>query len=288
MPFAESELVLNKDGAVYHLNLLPGEVAETVIIVGDPARVRKVSSRFDSIEIEKQNREYLTHTGAYRGKRISVISTGMGPDNIEIFLNELDAVFNIDLQTKEVKEEKVNLNIVRIGTCGGIHPSAVGDQWVVTDKVIGFDNLMQFYGIQHSKEQEALLDAFYAHTDWPATQIPLYTANGNTALINKLSDSCLVGLTATAPGFYAPQGRQLRGATVIPSIEERLSNFEFEGMSLLNFEMETSALYGLGGMLGHNCATVCTVIANRVAKSFSTDYQKSVDRLIDHTLDRLT
>lgn len=288
MPFAESELVLNKDGSVYHLNLHPGEVAKTIIIVGDPGRVRKVSRRFDTIELEKQNREYLTHTGTLNGKRISVISTGMGPDNIEIFLNELDALFNIDLQTREIRDEKVSLDIVRIGTCGGIHPSAIGDQWVVSSKAIGLDNLMQYYGIEHTEEQQSLLDAFYAHTNWPSTQIPLYTADGSESLINKLSDNCITGITATAPGFYAPQGRQLRGTTVIPSIEEQLSTFEFDGAPLLNFEMETSALYGLGTMLGHNCCTVCTVIANRFAKSFSADYKQSVERLIDHTISRLT
>lgn len=288
MRIPESELVLNPDGSVYHLHLKPEDIADTIIIVGDPGRVKKVSDHFDKIEVIKQNREYLTHTGYMNNKRLTVMSTGMGPDNIEILMNELDAIRNIDLETRTVKAKLHPLKIIRIGTCGGIHPSVSADSWVISRYAIGFDNVLQYYGYEGNDICRSIIQEFYNHTNWPNEKLPLYASQGSDALFDLLKGECIAGITATAPGFYAPQGRQLRGTSIIPDIDQKLSGFKHANYPLTNFEMETSALYGLGTVFGHECCTVCTVIANRIAKSFSADYNKSISKLITYVLNRLT
>jgi len=280
---AESELIINADGSVYHLNLKPGDIAENIIAVGDPGRVYRVSKFFDSLDFEMNKREFITHTGTCGGKKITVISTGMGTDNIEILMTELDALFNIDLKSREIKKKKKKLNIVKIGTSGSIQSDIKLGTHLVSEYAIGLDNLFAYYnfpqdktGIEVSKKLKKVLNLNF---------MP-YCCKCSENLKKKIAWDMLSGNTLSAPGFYAPQGREVRIKPRNPSMINELTYFHINDFWLTNFEMEASAYYGLGKMLGHEVLCLNAIIANRVRKSFSKNYNKSVDKLIQTVLER--
>jgi uridine phosphorylase len=282
------ELVLNASGAVYHLNLMPGDVADTVLLVGDPGRARLISTFFDKIELERHNREINTYTGYYKDRRLTVLSTGMGTDNIEIVINELDALFNIDFKTKKVKEEKTSLNLIRIGTSGALQADIpVVESYVVSAYGIGLDGLLWFYRDGVNVIDNELTDRFINGMNWDPDLPKPYVIKGSDYLIEKLAGDWRKGITLTAPGFYAPQGRELRLQVKDNTVIERASKFGFEGYQVTNFEMETSALYGLSALLGHEAMTVCDIIANRIAGKFNPNYKESMENLIHQMLDRV-
>lgn len=284
----KSELVLNSDGSIYHLNLCPGDVAETIMLVGDPGRVSLIAGFFDTIELEKRNREIYTITGTYKGKRISVMSTGMGPDNIEIVINELDALFNIDLKTKYEKTEKTVLNLIRIGTSGALQPEIpVVDSYVVSEWGIGLDGLAYFYEKGTEVIDNKLTDGFVKELNWDANLPKPYVIKASEYLLEKIGYGWRKGITLTAPGFYAPQGRELRLKVKDDTIIERARLYKHEGAKVTNFEMETSALYALSAMLGHNALTVCDIIANRINDDFNPDYKTSIKHLVGEIIDRI-
>lgn len=284
----ESELVLNKDGSVYHLCLKPENIADNVIVVGDQDRVKKISRYFEKIEFKIAHREFITHTGYYNKKRITVISTGIGPDNIDIVLNELDAAVNIDLQKRQINNKKRTLNIIRIGTSGALQKDIPVDSFVISEYGLGIDGLMNFYDFKHTPEEKKIERTFVAHTGWKERLNRPYAVKGSASLINKIGMNMFRGITVTAPGFYGPQGRILRLMPVMKNLNRQLTSFIHNGnMRITNFEMETSALYGLGRALGHNCCTVCAIIANRLMHQYSKNPKKSVDLLIRTVLERI-
>jgi uridine phosphorylase len=283
-----SELVLNPDSSIYHLKLQPHQIAKDIIVVGDPGRVKIISSYFDKIEHKVSNREIETHTGELNGKRITVMSTGMGTDNLDIVINELDALVNIDLENRTIKEEKSSLNIVRIGTSGALQEDIPVDSFVISEYGLGLDGLMNFYEFSHTDEEKELLNQFYQQTNYSKELAQPYFVKGSFDLYNKLKEGCISGITATACGFYGPQGRVLRIPLKENKINEKLRDFKLDNYRITNFEMETSALYGLSRALGHNSCTICAIIANRFSGKFSADYKLSVKKLIEQTLERLT
>lgn len=283
----ESELIINPDGSIFHLHLRPEDMGNTILLVGDQGRVEMVSNYFDSIEVKKQNREFVTHTGIFNGKRISAISTGIGTDNLDIVINELDALVNIDLHTREVKSQLSSLNLVRIGTSGALQANIEVDSYVLSQYGLGMDGLLNFYAAGEHYETE-ITNAFIAQTKWAAPLNSPYLIKGSEELFSKLKKDCHTGITATACGFYGPQGRELRLKAAIQGLNEKLTAFDFNGLRVTNFEMETSALFGLSKCLGHQAATVCAIIANRILKKFSKDYKKTVNKLIEKTLQDLT
>ena len=288
MELKNAELVLNTDGSIYHLKLNPGDVAETIFLVGDPGRAKMISEYFDTIEYAGQNREINTFTGVYKGKRLTVLSTGMGPDNVEIVVNELDALFNIDFKTRQPKADKTSLNLIRIGTTGALQADiGVVQSYLVSEYALGLDGLAYFYEDGPHVIEPELTDAFISYMKWDERLPRPYGIKGSEYLIGKLSEGWRKGITLTAPGFYAPQGRELRLKVHDKSIVERAGNFTFNGRNVTNFEMETSALYSLSAMLGHEAMTVCDVIANRVTDDFNPDYKKSMRNLIQNMLDRV-
>ena len=269
----ETDLVLNGDGSIYHLNLFPGDVAETVLLVGDPGRVNLVASFFETIELEKQNREVNTVTGTYKGKRLSVMSTGMGPDNIEIVVNELDALFNIDLMLKIEKSEKTVLNLIRIGTSGALQSDIhVVNSYIVSEYGLGFDGLAYFYEIGVDIIDHELTSNFIKQLEWDSNLPTPYAVRGSEYLLKKVGYGWRKGITLTAPGFYAPQGRELRLKVQDNTLIERARHFKHNGLEVTNFEMKTSALYALSAMLGHNALTVCDIIANRISDDFNKSF----------------
>lgn len=284
----ETELILNPDGSIYHLRLHPEDIADTVIVAGDPERVSSISRHFDSVEFKMQNREFVTHTGTIRKKRVTVLSTGIGTDNIDIVLNELDALVNIDLVSREVKKEKRTLDIIRIGTSGALQADILPDSVVVSSHGLGFDGLLNYYSGTEAVLARDISESFIRHTSWNAVLPYPYVVAGSSELIAKVGTGFISGITATAPGFYGPQGRELRLRPLIPDLNERLGDFRFGDLRITNFEMETSALYGLSSLLGHRACTVCLVIANRVIKKYSKNYHTRMDQLIRTILDRLT
>ncbi len=285
---AASELILNPDGSVYHLNLVPENIADDIIFVGDQDRVEKITTYFDSIEFETQKREFKTQTGTYNGKRFTVISTGIGPDNIDIVINELDALVNIDLKNRIVKKEHKSLNIVRIGTSGSLQSDIPVDSIVLSSHGLGFDGLLHSYACEHILEGD-IEDAFIEHTNWNNRKPRPYCIKNGAELARKLvSDSVFVGITATAIGFYGPQGRVLRLAIEDPNLNLKIDSFRFEKHRIANLEMETSAIYGLSKLLGHNAVSMNAIIANRPNGTFSSDPYKTVDKLIQYTLDKLS
>jgi len=286
-PLLPSELILNPDGSIYHLNLLPEDIADDIIVVGDQHRVERISSFFDKIDVKKEKREFVTHTGWYKGKRITALSTGIGCDNIDIVINELDAIVNIDLETRIIKENPRKLNIIRLGTSGALQADIPVDSFVISSYGLGFDGLAQFYKTNFEVDEKALQAEFIKQVNWKDELNQPYFAKANNELVERIEEGMIKGITATANGFYGPQGRSLRLAPNVPDLNEKLNQFSFEGLRITNFEMETSALYALGGMLGHNTATVCAIIANRFTKTFSEDYKATVDKLIKVLLDRL-
>ena len=283
----ESELVLNPDGSVYHLKLRPEHIAETVIIVGDPHRVSMVSSYFDSIEYSIENREFVTHTGYVGEKRLTVLSTGIGTDNIDIAINELDAAVNIDLKTRTVKENFKSLKIIRLGTSGAVQEDIPCDSFVISSHGLGFDGLLNFYNVPKGIVDQDLTNAFLSHSKWDNALPRPYIVAGSDILLNELGKNMIQGITATSPGFYGPQGRVLRLPLFDPYQNEKITSFGFAGLRITNYEMETSALYGLGKMLGHQTCTICAIIANRLAKTYSKDYKKTVDKMIGIVIERL-
>lgn len=284
----ESELILNPDGSVYHLNLHPEELANTVINVGDPDRVAKVSSFFDTIEVRKQKREFVTHTGTYRGKRMTVLSTGIGTDNIDIVYNELDSLVNIDLKKRVIKDEKTSLRLVRIGTSGSLQGDIPADAFVCSRYGLGLDGLLNFYHQQNTEEEKQLLAAFDTHFPNEGRFPANYIYRSDDDLFNALSPGMHSGITASCSGFYGPQGRMLRLQPYRHDIIERLSAFEYKGVRLTNFEMETGAMFGLARLLGHRVCAVNVIVANRIANKFSQDAEASMEKLIQITLDKLS
>jgi uridine phosphorylase len=283
-----TQLVLNDKAAVYHLNLKPGQIAETIFLVGDPARAGIIAAYFDEIEFQTSNREINTFTGTYKGKRLSVLSTGMGTDNIEIVVNELDAVFNIDFDSKLAKEEKTSLNLIRIGTSGALQEDIpVDNSYVVSQYALGLDGLAYFYEDGPFVMEREMTASFINQMNWDEDLPKPYAIKSSDYLLNIMGRDLKKGITLTAPGFYAPQGRELRLKTTDNTIIDRARKFEYGNSQVTNFEMETSALYSLSAMLGHEALTVCNIIANRISNKFSPDYHKSMANLIQIMLDRV-
>lgn len=286
--FEESELILNQDGSVFHLHIKPEQLAHKVILVGDPGRVSLVASHFADIEMEVQSREFHSITGKYQGKRITVASTGIGCDNIDIVVNELDALVNIDFATRTEKAEKTSLEIVRIGTCGGLQEYTPVGTFIVSEKSIGFDGLLNFYAGRNEVCNLALEDAFTKHMRWNPQLCAPYVIEADEELTNRIGgDDMVHGITIACGGFYGPQGRQLRIPLADPDQNAKVESFEYEGMRITNFEMESSALAGLSKLLGHKATTCCMVIANRLIKEANTGYKSTIDNLIKEVLERI-
>lgn len=282
---AESELIINNRGAIYHLNLLPEELAHTIITVGDPDRVELVSRNFDSVEVKQQHREFVSHTGFIGKKRLTVISTGIGTDNIDIVLNELDALVNIDLKTRTIKDAHTSLDIIRIGTSGSLQSSIPVDSFVASTHGLGLDNLLNYYRLDHNVEEKQLLQSFITHTQLHGQITHPYISSASPSLLKNFVKEFHHGITVTCPGFYGPQGRILRLGIKNPELIDRLTSFSFGQHQITNFEMETSGIYGLGRLLGHHCLSLSAIVANRVQKEFSKDSNVLVDKLIKNTLE---
>jgi len=295
---AETELILNPDGSVYHLKLKPENIAENIIVVGDQGRVEIISKLFDKILFKVQNREFVTHTGIFNKKKISVLSTGIGTDNIDIVMNELDALVNIDLKTRKIKSKKTSLNIVRIGTSGALQKNIPVDSFLLSEYGLGFDGLLHFYKDIEKINENEILKKFIEHSEWNKSFAKPYLIKGSESLINKIGSGITKGITATASGFYGPQGRILRLNLTENSLNEKLNSFSFKQetrnkkqetiLKITNFEMETSAFYGLGKLLGHNTVTICAIIANRMTLQKSKNYHASIEKLVRLVLERLT
>ncbi len=282
-----SELILNPDGSVYHLNLKPEHIAHDIIFVGDQNRVEKITQFFDSIEFSTQKREFKTQTGIYKGKRITVMSTGIGPDNIDITMNELDALVNIDLETRKPKDKLTSLNIVRIGTSGSLQKDIPVDSFVMGEYGLGLDNMLRSYVIDNICEKD-IEKAFITHTNWDMRKGTPYIIGCSETLMNKFEGNQMhKGITGTAGGFYGPQGRVLRLAIQDPELNSKMDTFKFNDIRMANLEMETSAIYGLGKLLGHHCLSLNAIIANRADGTFSADPYKAVDALIQYALGKL-
>ncbi|HBF87562.1 MAG TPA: phosphorylase [Bacteroidales bacterium] len=284
----ESELILNSDGSIFHLHLKPNEISDTIILVGDPGRVDTVSDYFDKIEVKAANREFVTHTGTYKGKRITVTSTGIGTDNCDIVINELDALVNIDLEKRVIKEKHTKLNFIRIGTSGALQPDMPVDSYIITKKAIGFDGLLNFYADRDKFCDLEFEKAFTEYVGWNKQLAAPYTVDASEKLYNKLSEGIREGITIASPGFYGPQGRIIRLQTQDNNLNSKIENFDWHGKKITNYEMESSAIFGLGKMLGHDAVTLCAIIANRMRKEYSKDYKIVVKQLIKLVLDRIT
>lgn len=284
---APSELIITPQGAIYHLDLLPNQIAKNIIVVGDQYRVEKISSHFDKIDHKVAKREFVTHTGWYKGKHVTALSTGIGCDNIDIVINELDALVNIDFETRIPKKEHTELNIIRLGTSGALQENIPVDEFVISTYGLGFDGLAGFYACTFEEDEKMLKKSFLNQITWPSDCNPPYFAKASSKLLDQFKEGMHMGITATANGFYGPQGRSLRLAARVPDLNEQLNKFKFEDKIITNFEMETSALYSLCGMLGHNAVTVCAIIANRFSKTYSEDYNVPVGKLIKIVLDRI-
>ncbi|MFI3266398.1 MAG: nucleoside phosphorylase [Rikenellaceae bacterium] len=283
-----SELIVNQDGTIFHLHLLPENISDKIILVGDPARVEMVASRFDSIEFKGGNREFVTITGSYKSQRITVISTGIGTDNVDIVINELDALVNVDLGTRTEKSEHKSLTLVRLGTTGGLQPELSIGSYVLARTSVGFDGLLNFYANRDKVSNLDMEKAFVEHTGWNPQLASPYFVDSSKELAELFADFTVEGITIAAPGFYAPQGRYLRLSPADPQLNEKIESFEYQGRKITNFEMESSALAGLSLLLGHKATTICTVIAQRVAKDMNTDYKPFVEKLVDKVLEKLT
>jgi uridine phosphorylase len=277
---AESELIINARGAVYHLDVRPDELAKNIITVGDPDRVREISKHFDKIEVERQHREFVTHTGFIGDKRISVVSTGIGPDNIDIVLNELDALVNINFSSRTINPDLKQLNIIRIGTSGSLQGDVPVDSFVASTHGLGIDNLMNFYLHENNEEEKQLLQSFVTQTQLHNGFSNPYIASASMYLIKHFVEGYHQGITVTCPGFYGPQGRILRLGISNPNLLDRLTGFKFGQHRITNFEMETSAIYGLGKALHHHCLSLSAIIANRIHKTFSKDSPALIEKLI--------
>lgn len=282
---AESEMIINDRGAIYHLDLRPEEIAGTIVTVGDPDRVKELSKHFDSVEVKRQHREFISHTGYIGKKRITVLSSGIGPDNIDIVLNELDALVNIDFTTREIKKNLTSLNIIRLGTSGSLQADIPVDSFVASTHGLGVDNLLNFYRHEQNDEEQQLLHSFITHTQIHGQIGNPYISSGAGSLVKHFVKDFHHGITVTCPGFYGPQGRILRLGIRNPELINRLTDFRFGQHRITNFEMETSAIYGLGKLLGHNCLAINAIVANRVKKEFSKDGKAVVENLIKKFID---
>ena len=281
-----SELILNPDGSVYHLNLLPEQIAQDIIFVGDQDRVEKITQNFDSIEFSTQKREFKTQTGYLNGKRITVISTGIGPDNIDIVMNELDALVNIDLETKIPKANLKSLNIIRIGTSGSLQPQIPVDSFVLSQYAIGLDNMLRSYQIDHICHSN-IENAFVQHTNWDQLKGKPYCIAAAPILQNVFeNNNIFTGITATAPGFYGPQGRILRLDIQDKNLNSKMDSFEINNLKITNLEMETAAIYGLSALLGHRALSLSAIIANRSSGTFSQNPEKTIVKLINLVLEK--
>ena len=285
---AESELILNARGAIYHLDLKPDEIAQNIITVGDPGRVKEISKHFDRIEVERNHREFITHTGYIGNKRISVVSTGIGPDNIDIVLNELDALVNIDFDTRTINNELTQLNILRVGTSGSLQSDVPIDSFVASSHGLGLDNLLNFYLHESNEEEKQIVHSFVTQTQLHSGFGDPYIAAASMHLLKHFVEGFHQGITVTCPGFYGPQGRILRLGISNPHLIDQLTSFQFGKYRITNFEMETSAIYGLGKALHHHCLSLNAIIANRIHKNFSKDSLALIDKLIEKSLEIIT
>ncbi len=289
-----TELILNPDGSIYHLNLLPGDLANNIILAGDPGRVEIISSFFDSVEVRKQRREFITHTGKYKGTGITALSSGIGTDNIDIVINELDALANIDLTTRKPKKEHTRLNIVRIGTSGSLQADIPVDTFVLSELAVGFDGLLNFYRGVEKISDHGFEKAFTEHVGWNSRLATPYVVPASERLFKKFTEESkyrgkfIPGVTISAPGFYGPQGRELRLKPVDPGINDKIEKFRYGMHKITNYEMECSAIYGLSKLLGHDAVTVCAIIANRASKTSSTRHEETISDLIVSVLDTIT
>lgn len=285
----QSELILNNDGSIFHLHLKPEHISDNIILVGDPARVDTITSHFDKIDFSIQNREFKTITGWFNETKLTVISTGIGTDNIDIVLNELDALANIDLKSRTVKDQHKSLNIIRIGTSGGLQPDLPVNSFLVSQKSIGFDGMLNFYAKRESFCDIHFENAFKTFTSWNKSLPTFYVVDASEKLLSKFDNNVFVkGVTISAPGFYGPQGRVLRLPLAVPELNRQIEEFRFNEHKITNFEMESSAIYGLSKMLGHEALTVCLIIANRVILTANENYRDEMKRLIILVLERLT
>ena len=288
MYFAESVLIINPDGSIFHLHVKPEQLADKIILVGDPGRVALVASHFETKECEVESREFKTITGTYKGKRITVQSTGIGCDNIDIVVNEMDALANIDFKTRHEKETFKQLTFVRIGTCGGLQPYTPVGTFVASVKSIGFDGLLNFYAGRNDVCDLELEEAFKKHMNWSPLLSAPYVIDGDKELVDRIAGEDMVrGITIACGGFFGPQGRELRIPLADPHQNEKVESFVYGDLRITNFEMESSALAGLSALMGHKAMTCCMVIANRVAKEANTNYKNSIDNLIIEVLDRI-
>lgn len=286
--FAESELIINADGSVFHLHVKPDQLADKVILVGDPGRVSLVASHFEKVECDIQSREFHTITGSYQGKRISVVSTGIGCDNIDIVMNELDALANIDFTTRHEKSPLKSLTLVRLGTCGGLQEYTPEGTYIASEKSIGFDGLLNYYAGRNEACDLEFEEAFKKHMDWNPQKGAPYVIDSDKETLNRVAgDDMVRGVTIACGGFFGPQGRELRIPLADPKQNEKIENFEYNGYRITNFEMESSALAGLAKLLGHKAMTCCMVIANRRAQKANVEYKNSIDGLIQIVLDRI-
>ena len=285
---AESELIINNRGAIYHLDCIPTEIATNIITVGDPDRVKEVSKHFDKIECKNQHREFVTHTGYIGNKRISCISTGIGTDNIDIVLNELDALVNIDFTTRQIKEQLTHLNIIRIGTSGSLQKNIPVDSFVASSHGLGIDNLLNFYLLQNNNEEEQLVQQFITQTLLHNKFAHPYISSASGFLLKHFVTGFHQGITVTCPGFYGPQGRVLRMGLANAALIDNLTTFSFGNHRISNFEMETAGIYGLSKILGHHCLSLNAIVANRITKEFSKDANAAVENLIKKSLQILT
>jgi len=284
-----SELIINADGSIFHLHLKSEQIADHIILVGDPGRVELIGKLLTDIEFQVQNREFVSTTGKYNNQRVTIVSTGIGTDNIDIVVNELDALANINLVTREINPVHRKLNFVRIGTSGGLQDFLGVNSFVISQKAIGFDGLLNFYANRNSVSDLAFEEAFRKHTDWGKQLTSPYVVNCSELLLKKMhQNDTIAGVTISAPGFYGPQGRVLRLPLADPDLNEKIESFTFEGHKITNFEMECSAIYGLSKLLGHEALTICLIIANRLKKEANSDYHQSMETLIKLVLDRLT
>lgn len=285
----DSELIINEDGSIFHLHIKPHELAQTVILVGDPGRVEMLASFFENVKYQGQNREFVFKTGTFKGKEFTALSTGIGTDNIDIVLNELDALVNIDFKTRTIKEEKKSLDIVRLGTSGGLQANVPAGTFVISEKSIGFDGLLNYYynrDVVCDLDFEEKMVKELGYLDCLADP---YVVDASTELLEKIlkGGNIVKGVNISAPGFYGPQGRIIRLGLAMPDINDRIEHFEYKNRKITNYEMESSAIYGLSKLLGHKAATVCTIIANRVTKDYCADYKVHVKKMVEIVLEQL-
>lgn len=284
----QTELIRNADGSIFHLHLHPGDISDKIIIVGDPGRVEMIGEMFDSVRVRKSNREFSTITGTYKDTEITVISSGIGTDNIDILVNELDALVNIDLGSGIISDEPRSLTFIRIGTAGGLQADIPAGSFIATGKAIGFDGVLHFYEGYEWCLDHSLADALATHLEWPDTLAYPYAIEADATLLEKIAPGIRKGITISSPGFYGPQGRKLRLEPFDSELNEHISSFRFRGESITNYEMESSAIYGLSKLMNHKALTLCVVIGNRVTGEFLTDYKPAVKKLTQHVLDSLS